>query len=227
MENIDFGNVSEYYRNYYRKMIGLDATGILSKLWKYPHRVMEREFTDNSGKDILEIGVGEGEHIQFVQPSYRKYVALDIDEVRLQKISEMDIKSLEVMQGNAEKLDFDDATFDRVIATCLLVHLLEPEKALQEWHRVLKPGGSATIYVPCEPGLLLKLFRKFITKPKARKLGFDGYDLFIARDHLTSADRVVILTNHVFGDSKTKISYFPFGVRSWYLNLFMVIRITK
>jgi SAM-dependent methyltransferase len=227
LENIDFGNVSEYYRNYYRKMIGLDATGILSKLWKYPHRVMEREFTDNSGKDILEIGVGEGEHIQFVQPSYRKYVALDIDEVRLQKISEMDIKSLEVMQGNAEKLDFDDATFDRVIATCLLVHLLEPEKALQEWHRVLKPGGSATIYVPCEPGLLLKLFRKFITKPKARKLGFDGYDLFIARDHLTSADRVVILTNHVFGDSKTKISYFPFGVRSWYLNLFMVIRITK
>ncbi len=227
MENIDFGNVSEYYRNYYRKMIGLDATGILSKLWKYPHRVMEREFTDNSGKDILEIGVGEGEHIQFVQPSYRKYVALDIDEVRLQKISEMGIKSLEVMQGNAEKLDFDDATFDRVIATCLLVHLLEPEKALQEWHRVLKPGGSATIYVPCEPGLLLKLFRKFITKPKARKLGFDGYDLFIARDHLTSADRVVILTNHVFGDSNTKISYFPFGVRSWYLNLFMVIRITK
>ncbi len=208
-------------------MIGLDATGILSKLWKYPHRVMEREFTDNSGKDILEIGVGEGEHIQFVQPSYRKYVALDIDEVRLQKISEMGIKSLEVMQGNAEKLDFDDATFDRVIATCLLVHLLEPEKALQEWHRVLKPGGSATIYVPCEPGLLLKLFRKFITKPKARKLGFDGYDLFIARDHLTSADRVVILTNHVFGDSNTKISYFPFGVRSWYLNLFMVIRITK
>jgi phosphatidylethanolamine/phosphatidyl-N-methylethanolamine N-methyltransferase len=208
-------------------MIGLDATGILSKLWKYPHYVMEREFKDNSSKDILEIGVGEGEHIHFVQPNYRKYVALDIDKVRLQKISEMDVEGLEVVLGNAEKLDFEDESFDRVIATCLLVHLLEPEKALKEWHRVLRPGGSATIYVPCEPGLILKIFRNIVTKPKARKLGFNGYDLFIARDHLTSADRVITLTNHVFAASKTRIDYFPFGIRSWYLNLFLVIRITK
>jgi phosphatidylethanolamine/phosphatidyl-N-methylethanolamine N-methyltransferase len=221
------GSVEHYYQHFYRKMIGLDSTGLLSLLWKYPHWLMERNFKSNKGKSILELGVGEGEHIQFVTDDFDKYVAYDLDGDRLQLISGFGIPNLQIQQGDAQQLSFPDATFDRLIATCLLVHLEDPEKALREWERVLKPGGTLTIYVPCEPGLALKLFRKFITKPKAKKMGYDGYDLFIARDHKTSADRVITLCRYIFGDGKMVVKYYPFLIKSWYLNLFSVIHIKK
>jgi len=221
------GSVEHYYQHFYRKMIGLDSTGLLSLLWKYPHWLMERKFKSNKGKSILELGVGEGEHIQFVTADFDKYVAYDLDGDRLQLISGFGIPNLQIQQGDAQPLSFPDATFDRLIATCLLVHLVDPEKALREWERVLKPGGTLTIYVPCEPGLALKLFRKFITKPKAKKMGYDGYDLFIARDHKTSADRVITLCRYIFGDGKMAVKYYPFLIKSWYLNLFSVIHIKK
>lgn len=227
MENLSFGNVAHYYNNFYRKMIGLESTGLLSHLWKYPHFIMEKNFKSNLGKEILELGVGEGEHLQFVTQDFGSYTALDIDFDRLQKISDLNLNSVKIVEGNADALLFDDNSFDRIIATCLLVHLEHPETALNEWKRVLKPGGIATIYVPCEPGLALKLFRSFFTKPKAKKMGFNGYDLFIARDHLTSADRVITLTRYVFGPGSTKVKYYPFGIKSWYLNLFLVIHATK
>ena len=221
------GSVEHYYQHFYRKMIGLDSTGLLSLLWKYPHWLMERRFKSNSGKTILELGVGEGEHIQFVKSDYQKYLALDFDGERLKQIELMNLPNVVIQQGDAQQLDFPDHSFDRLIATCLLVHLDNPEAALREWERVLKPGGTLTIYVPCEPGLALKLFRKFVTKPKAKKMGYDGYDLFIARDHKTSADRVITLCRHIFGDGKMAVKYYPFLIKSWYLNLFSVIHIKK
>ncbi len=188
---------------------------------------MERKFKNNNGKSILELGVGEGEHIQFVSANYDRYVAYDIDGERLKLINEFGIPKLEIQQGDAQKLDFPDTTFDRIIVTCLLVHLDDPEKALREWERVLKRGGTLTMYVPCEPGMALKIFRKLVMKPKAKKMGYDGYDLFIARDHKTSADRVITLCRHIFGDGKMAVKYYPFLIKSWYLNLFSVIHIKK
>jgi ubiquinone/menaquinone biosynthesis C-methylase UbiE len=225
-ENND-GSVEYYYQHFYRKMIGLDSTGLLSLLWKFPHWLMERSHKSNKHFTILELGVGEGEHIQFVKNDYEKYIALDLDGDRLKHIEKLNFPRVMTQQGNAEQLEFPDSTFDRLIATCLLVHLDDPETALREWERVLKPGGTLTIYVPCEPGLALKIFRNLITKPKAKKMGYDGYDLFIARDHKTSADRVVTLCRFIFGPKRMNVRYYPFLIHSWYLNLFSVIHIKK
>jgi phosphatidylethanolamine/phosphatidyl-N-methylethanolamine N-methyltransferase len=227
LENSKDGSVEHYYQHFYRKMIGLDSTGLLSLLWKYPHWLMERKFKSNKGKTILELGVGEGEHIQFVTPDYAKYIAYDLDGDRLKLIDEIGLPNLEIEQGDAQQLRFPNATFDRLIATCLLVHLEDPEKALREWERVLKPGGTLTLYIPCEPGLALKIFRNLITKPKAKKMGYEGYDLFIARDHKTSADRVITLCRYIFGRDRMAVRYYPFLIPSWYLNLFSVIHIKK
>jgi len=221
------GNVNLYYKDFYRKMMGHESVGFVSYLWKYPHKVMEKSFSSNLNLDILELGFGEGEHLAFVKQDFNSYVATDIDYARLKKLKLGKSNKVKIKKVDAEKLPFKSNTFDRVIATCLIAHLKNPEEALNEWRRVIKPGGKATIYVALEPGLALRIFRRFITAPKASRLGFEGFNLYIARDHVNDAFRVLNLMAEVFRSDELMFSYRPFFFRSWYLNLFCVVNIEK
>ena len=147
-------------------MIGHDASGILKILQQYPHKKLESKFKSNSGLRILEVGAGEGEHAKFVAPGYTEYFATDIDETRLHKLAARNLPNLLVAKVDAESTKFPDNHFDLIIATCLLAHMLKPEETLEEWRRILKPGGALTIYIPCEPGLALKIFRHFLLSQK-------------------------------------------------------------
>lgn len=225
--NSDRGNVELYYQEFYSKMMGHESEGVLSILWKYPHRVMEKNFKSNAGKKILELGFGEGEHLSFVTSDFAEYLATDLDAKRLERFRPKLIANAKLMQCDAMSLPFPDQSFDRVIATCLIAHLRDPELALIEWRRVLKKGGELTMYVPCEPGFSLRLFRRLFSAPKAKRLGFDGFNLYIARDHVNDAFRVLNLAAEVFREDTFQQIFRPLGIRSWYLNLFCVVQITK
>jgi ubiquinone/menaquinone biosynthesis C-methylase UbiE len=225
--NSDRGNVELYYQEFYSKMMGHESEGVLSILWKYPHRVMEKNFKSNAGKKILELGFGEGEHLSFVTSDFAEYLATDLDAKRLERFRPKLIANAKLMQCDAMSLPFPDQSFDRVIATCLIAHLRDPELALTEWRRVLKKGGELTMYVPCEPGFSLRLFRRLFSAPKAKRLGFDGFNLYIARDHVNDAFRVLNLAAEVFREDTFQQIFRPLGIRSWYLNLFCVVQITK
>ena len=188
---------------------------------------MEKPFKTNKNLKILEVGAGEGEHIDFVTHDYLEYIALDLDAERLKNLEARKLKNVRTLTGDALKLDFEEESFDRVIATCLLAHVRDPEMALKEWRRVLKPGGSLTIYIPCEPGIVLKIFRKVFTKPKATRLGYLGYDLFIARDHINSTDRLCVFIAHIFSQDTFRLLFKPFWLKSWYINLFLIVQIEK
>ena len=221
------GNVELYYQEFYSKMMGHESNGVLSILWKYPHRVMEKNFKSNAGKRILELGFGEGEHLSFVAEDFAEYLATDLDAKRLERFRPKLIPNTKLMQCDAMSLPFPDESFDRVIATCLIAHLRNPELALTEWRRVLKEGGELTMYVPCEPGFSLRLFRKLFSAPKAKRLGFEGFNLYIARDHVNDAFRVLNLAAEVFRRDSFQQVFRPFPIRSWYLNLFCVVHIVK
>ena len=53
--------------------------------------------------------------------------------------------------GDAEELEFSDSSFDAVICPFGLRHLPEPDKAISEAFRVLKPGGRYAFTVWCSP----------------------------------------------------------------------------
>jgi SAM-dependent methyltransferase len=56
------------------------------------------------------------------------------------------------VQGDALALPFAEATFDRVIASEVLEHIPDDERAMAELARVLRPGGSMAVTVPrCGP----------------------------------------------------------------------------
>jgi phosphatidylethanolamine/phosphatidyl-N-methylethanolamine N-methyltransferase len=221
------GNVEIYYQDFYSKMMGHESKGFLSLLWRYPHRLMEKGYKSNAGKRILELGFGEGEHLSFVASDFAEYLATDIDAKRLERFRPKLIANVKLMQCDATSLPFPDQSFDRVIATCLIAHLKEPEFALTEWRRVLKKGGELTMYVPCEPGFSLRLFRKLFSARKAKRLGFEGFNLYIARDHINDASRVLNLAAEVFQEDTFQQVFRPLAIPSWYLNLFCVVHVIK
>jgi ubiquinone/menaquinone biosynthesis C-methylase UbiE len=59
--------------------------------------------------------------------------------------------NVEFREGDAEALEFPDATFDAVICAFGIGHLSNPDKGVHEVFRVLKPGGRYAFSWWCSP----------------------------------------------------------------------------
>ena len=221
----DFGNVDHFYKNYYIPCL---RQGFAGKAQDKTHQSMERPFssTDNFST-VLEVGSGLGEHLPFVKHKFESYFQTDIRPL-VGTITTHNHQGLIYSEvADVMQLQYGDNKFDRCIATCLLLHLENPEIALRELRRVTKhPGGQITLLVPCEPGILLRIARVMITAKKAKRLGFSGYELFNARDHVTYLPRIDRLIKHVFVADQVNICRRPFRIRSWNFNFYYVYQIT-
>lgn len=101
------------------------------------------------GGRILEVGVGTGLSL----PQYavaNRIVGVDISErmlkvarKRVVKRSLENVESIEV--GDAEDLRFESNSFDVVVAQYVVTACPNPEKALDEFARVVRPGGEIVI----------------------------------------------------------------------------------
>jgi phosphatidylethanolamine/phosphatidyl-N-methylethanolamine N-methyltransferase len=219
-----YGDVNHYYLNFYHSIIGYKSKGISKLLSEYPHRMMESEFKDNKNLNILEIGVGDFEHLPFVTKNFNKYVGVDLRYPK--NLLNLKGKKVEFVKSDAHSLPFENNSFDRIIATCLIVHLDNPESAIDEWMRILKPGGKLTMYIALEPSIFLQIFRKLYMSKKARKMGFEGYNLFIARDHVTYGLRIINIIKAKFSD-RHNFKYRPLPFPFWFINAFCIAEIDK
>lgn len=89
------------------------------------------------------------------------------------------------MRADAYPLNYDDSSFDRVIATHVLEHVPFPHLALQEWVRILKPRGVLSLILPCDPGMAWRFGRYFGPRGRAEMAGLP-YDYYMAREHINS-----------------------------------------
>ncbi|RAY15088.1 class I SAM-dependent methyltransferase [Actinomadura craniellae] len=62
-------------------------------------------------------------------------------------------QGVEACQGDARHLPFPEADFDLAVAFDVLARVEDDRAAAAEITRVLRPGGTALICVPCDPGL--------------------------------------------------------------------------
>lgn len=199
----------------------LYSTGVTSVFKGIVHKIIELKFRNSLCERILEVGAGSGIHISYVKTNFAEYFATDI-------VVNQDLKSKEipgklfVLSQDAQKLDFEDNRFNRVIATCLVAHLDNPIQAIGEWRRVAKNAGNITIYVPCEPGLLLRLFRFIFLIPKSFLNGISGFNSTIALEHRNSYLFIKYAIRKEFKNDYIQIQRYPFPFLSWNFNIFAV-----
>jgi ubiquinone/menaquinone biosynthesis C-methylase UbiE len=94
---------------------------------------------------VLEIGGGTGANLPYYGPKVEGLVITEPEELmvrRLEKKLPQYERTVQVLHAPAEQLPLEDGSFDFVVTTLVLCTVDNPDRALQEAHRVLKPGGS-------------------------------------------------------------------------------------
>jgi len=128
------------------------------------------------GGRILEVGVGTGISL----PDYARSItlaAVDYSEPMLRKakerVVEHNLANVEVVAVmDAARLAFPDSSFDVVVAQYVITAVPDPEATLDEFVRVVKPGGEIVLvnHIGAETGLR-RLFELGFA-PIARRLGW-------------------------------------------------------
>ena len=108
---------------------------------------------------VLDLGCGGG-HVSFaVAPHVREVVAYDLSADMLAVVAEAakdrGFANLATERGVAEKLPFEDASFDYVFSRYSAHHWRDLDLGLREAARVLKPGGTAAFVDTVAPALPL------------------------------------------------------------------------
>lgn len=102
------------------------------------------------GGAVLDLATGPG------------YLAIELAKLRRVVVSGLDISKtfvriatdnaaaegaeVEFRQGNAARMPYPDASFDFVVCRAAFKNFADPIGALDEIHRVLKPGGKASVF---------------------------------------------------------------------------------
>lgn len=94
---------------------------------------------------ILDVGCGTGANLEMLS-QFGDAEGVDVSHDALAFCRERGLKN--VRHGEAEKLPYEDETFDLVTALDVVEHLDDDLAGLREMQRVLKPGGRALFFVP-------------------------------------------------------------------------------
>ncbi|MEV0174554.1 class I SAM-dependent methyltransferase [Streptomyces sp. NPDC050803] len=130
------------FARYYTKVAGpaLEKAGIAD------HR--RRLLTGLTG-DVVEIGAGNGLNFPHYPPEVKRLVAVE-PEPNLRDLARRQARTapvpVEVDEGRAEHLAHPDASFDAAVVCMTLCSVADPQAALAELHRVLRPGGQLRFF---------------------------------------------------------------------------------
>jgi len=142
----------DYYLSNYTKInISGDISSVVTKLM---HRFLENGRDSIPFEKVLEVGALNGEHTHFVNHEFSQYYVTDIRNPSQTTIDYLNKRGFTFRIADVENLPFEDAYFDRVISTCLLHHLQDPEQGISEILRVVKSGGTVDILVPNDPSFI-------------------------------------------------------------------------
>jgi SAM-dependent methyltransferase len=112
-----------------------------------------------AGTKVIDVGCGQGRHSFEAFRRGANVIAFDqsagdlndVDEILQAMKDQGEVPTsarAEAVKGDALDLPFADGTFDCVIASEILEHVPQDDKAIAELVRVLKPGGALVITVP-------------------------------------------------------------------------------
>ncbi len=105
---------------------------------------MRRQLLAGARGRVVEIGAGTGVNIDLYPEGVESLALVEPDPhmaKRLRAHLGASPRAAEIVEAPAERLPFADDSFDTAVATLVLCTIPEPEAALAELARVLRPGG--------------------------------------------------------------------------------------
>ena len=213
----DFYTGNNYNQHMYKGLIGFFMT--------LSHKRMEK--SEKKRERVLEIGPGTHPHINYLKHEFDEYYVVD----EIPELSEFykNKKNIKFVHQTDDKLPFPDNYFDRIIISHCLEHIVYPENVLSEIYSKLKKGGSATISLPTDPGIMWRI-GKYISANfligKNYNFTKEDYYYFTAKDHVNSIFSLVPIIKKNF--NKINFERFePFKLPVLDFNLFYIVDIEK
>lgn len=131
-----FDRIAGRYDSWYRTKTG-------SYVDRTEKRLIFSMMRSKKGK-ALDLGCGTGNYTVELHKRGFDVVGVDLSEKMLE-IARGKLPDVEFVRASAYNLPFDDESFDLVLSVTMFEFLREPERAVREIHRVLKPGGEVII----------------------------------------------------------------------------------
>lgn len=140
-----FGGVYDFYmeRPWLSKIIGRVMWGIgLAPLYRSIDAIGELE----DGAVIADVPCGAGLALRGLAPDQNvRLIGVDLDPTMLDRMREKaearGLDQVELLDGDMRELPLADASADHLISFSGLHMINDPERAVAEFARVLKPGG--------------------------------------------------------------------------------------
>ena len=100
----------------------------------------------NKSKKLLDIGCGDGRFFKYLK-KYIQIYGIDLSKNAIKK-AKKNFSYANIILGSAEKLPFENKSFDYITYLGTLEHFISMEKSLKESKRVLKDDGKCLVLVP-------------------------------------------------------------------------------
>ena len=210
----------ELFRQLDKKYNSHLYTGLLGILMDYCHNKLEKfKFRNKTFNKVLEIGAGSAPHYNYIKHEYNEYHIAETSEYAKD------------FHRNNEKVKFlnKKETFDRIIISHCLEHILSPESFIKEMMRTLKPGGVLSISLPTDPGLIWRLGRKlikYLSLKKTYQISGEEFDYMNATEHVNSIFNLISIIRFNYKKSIEE-QFLPFRLKLIDINLFYNVHIYK
>jgi len=147
---------------------------------------------------LLDTGCGQGQSFSLLDKAFSPelLIAIDVDPGLLStaKLAAEKLKCksrVELM--SAEQMTLEDASVDVIFCHQLIHHVANQEAVLQEFLRVLAPGGKLLISESCKPFIDVWTVRWFFRHPmKAQKTADKYIELVRAAGFIVDDDKIKV-----------------------------------
>jgi phosphatidylethanolamine/phosphatidyl-N-methylethanolamine N-methyltransferase len=216
---MDLKKVERVYSNYagvYDQIFG--------RIFHESRESAVRQLVIKPAERILEVGIGTGLSLP-LYPPYCSVVGIDLSAGMLKKahrrLETHKLKHVELMRMDAGAMDFEDNTFDTVMAAYVVTAVPDYRKVISEMIRVCRPGGRIIMLNHFSNGNKVIAAVERAISPLCKHIGFrtvlEGTSLLVKKKERVNPLRfwhLVECINHKSGHGGYLNSHGPNGTEN-------------